>query len=154
MNTHLGVNPALYVLLGCPGSGKGTFAQAIQSEGYVHISTGDIAREEVRNETAFGLEYKEAILNHVKGRIPFEKIQELVEQRLEKAISEQKGVILDGYPKTIDQCELLDTLITEKGLNERVVIVFIDVKEDDAIDRILCRQTCEKCNKIYKNSGL
>jgi adenylate kinase len=149
MNAMQGVSPAIYVLFGCPGSGKGTFAQAIQSAGYDHVSTGDITREEVKKETEFGVKYKEAILNHIIGGIPFEEIQKLVEQRLEKAVEEKKGIILDGYPKTMQQCELLDAFIKRKELKDRVVFVFLDVNEEEAIDRIQYRQTCEKCNKIY-----
>jgi adenylate kinase len=145
------IHPSIYVLLGCPGSGKGTFAQAISSEGYDHLSTGDITREEVRNRTKFGLKYKDAILNHVIGGIPFEEIQKLVEQRLEKAILQQKGVILDGYPKTKEQCELLDRFIQKNTLKDKVVVVFLDVKEKDVIDRILYRQTCDKCSKIFNS---
>jgi adenylate kinase len=145
------VHPTLYVLLGCPGSGKGTFAQAISSEGYEHLSTGDITREELKNGTEFGLKYKESILNHVIGGIPFDEIQKLVEERLETAISQKKGIILDGYPKTKEQCELLDAFIQKHSLQNKSVVVFLDVKEEDAIDRIVCRQTCEKCGKIYNS---
>lgn len=151
MSTTAGIHPSIYVLMGCPGSGKGTFAQAIKSEGYDHVSTGNITREEVKHETKFGLKYKDAILNHVIGGIPFEEIQKLVEQRLEKAILEKKGVILDGYPKTKEQCELLDIFIQKKELKDKVVFVLLDVKEEDVIDRILYRQTCEKCSKIYNS---
>lgn len=139
----------MYVLIGCPGSGKGTFAQNFKE--YDHLSTGDITRVELRNETEFGLKYKDAILNHVIGGIPFEEIQNLVEQRLEKSLKEQKGVILDGYPKTVGQCELLDEFIHKNDLKGRVIFIFFDVFEETAIDRILYRQTCEKCNKIYNS---
>lgn len=149
MKCTIGIYPSIYVLIGCPGSGKGTFAQAIKSEGYDHISTGDITREEVKKETPFGLKYKEAILHHVIGGIPFEEIQALVGERLEKNVSEKRGVILDGYPKTKEQCELLDIFIERKDLKEKVVFVLLNVKEEDAIERIQYRQTCEKCNKIY-----
>jgi adenylate kinase len=146
-----GTYPSIYVLFGCAGSGKGTFAQAIKSEGYDHISTGDMTREEVANETEFGLKYKEAIINHIFGGIPFDEIQKLLEKKLTKALLENKGVILDGYPKTIDQCEFLDNFIKEKELKNRVVFILLDVKEEDVIDRILYRQTCEKCGKIYNS---
>ena len=149
MSRATAIHPPIYVLLGCPGSGKGTFAQAIQSEGYDHLSTGDMTREEVKKGTAFGRKYKDAILNHVIGGIPFEEIQRLVEQRLEKGIRERHGIILDGYPKTKEQCELLDRFFQKKGLKNKEVIVLIDVLEKNAIDRILYRQTCEKCNQIY-----
>jgi adenylate kinase len=145
------VNPLIYILLGCPGSGKGTFAQTIKSEGYDHVSTGDITREEVKNETEFGLKYKEAILNHVIGGIPFEEIQRLIEQRLGKAVLEGRGVLLDGYPKTKGQCEFLDEYIQTNALKDKVVVILLDVNEEEAIDRIIYRQTCENCNKIYNS---
>jgi adenylate kinase len=151
MSTIPEVHPSIYVFLGCPGSGKGTCGQAIKSEGYDHLSTGDITREEVKKETEFGLKYKEAILNHVIGGIPFEEIQRLVEERLRKALSEQKGIILDGYPKTTEQCELLDQFIQKNDLKDKVVFVLLDVKEENAIDRIQYRQTCDKCGKVYNS---
>lgn len=151
MSTTAAVHPSIYVFIGCPGSGKGTCAQGIKSEGYDHISTGDITRDEVKKETEFGLKYKEAILNHVIGGIPFEEIQRLVEQRLSKALSEKKGIILDGYPKTREQCELLDQFIQKNALKEKVVFALLDVKEENAIDRIQYRQTCDKCGKVYNS---
>jgi adenylate kinase len=149
MNGMQGLPPVIYVLMGCPGSGKGTFSQVIKNEGYDHLSTGDVIREEVKNETEFGIKYKEVILNHVGGGIPFEEIQKLVEQRLEKAVEQQRGIILDGYPKTVQQCKLLDAFVERKELKGRVVFVLLNVNEEEAINRIQFRQTCEKCNKIF-----
>ncbi len=149
MSSTTGIYPLIYVLLGCPGAGKGTFAQAIQPEGYAHISTGDIIREELRNETEFGLRYKDAILNHVIGGIPFEIIDQLVLQRLQRGLEDQKGVLLDGYPKTVEQCTLLDGFIQERALEGRIVMILIDVDQETAADRILYRQSCEKCGKLY-----
>lgn len=151
MAAATGIHPFMYVLLGCPGSGKGTFAQAMKAEGYAHLSTGDITREEVKQGTEFGLKYKDAILNHVIGGIPFEEIQALVDQRLEKAVKEQKGLVLDGYPKTLEQCVLLDGFIQRNALEGRIVFLMIAAKEEDVVDRILCRQTCDKCGKIYNS---
>lgn len=151
MNNIEGFTPAIYVLLGCPGAGKGTFAQSIKHKGYDHVSTGDITRDEVKNGTAFGIKYKDAILNHVIGGIPFEEIQRLIEERLENALQHHRGVILDGYPKTLEQCELLDAFIERNALRDRVMIVLFDINEEEAIDRIQFRQTCEKCNRIYNS---
>jgi adenylate kinase len=143
------VHPTMYVLLGPPGSGKGTFSQAIASDGYDHISTGDITRQEVINQTPFGLKYEKAITGHVVGGIPYNEIQALVEKRLEKALAENRGVILDGYPKTLDQCKDLDAFIEKNQLSGKVVIVLFNVDEEAVIERILWRQTCQKCGKIY-----
>lgn len=154
MNSVQSQPPLMYVLLGCPGSGKGTFAQTVISRGFEHISTGDITREEVRKGTPFGIKYKEAIVNHVIGGIPFDEIQRLVENRLEMAIESRKGIILDGYPKTVGQCEFLERFIQKNGLRDRVDILVFEVDEEDAIERIRFRQTCETCNRIYNSKFL
>jgi len=149
MSSATTVQPLIYVLIGCPGSGKGTFSQAMKSEGYKHFSIGDFARKQIKKETQFGQTYKEAILKHAM-EIPFEVIQEIVDKRLEKCVSKQRGLILDGYPKTRGQCELLDEFIEKNGLEKRVVVVLLDVNEELAIDRILYRETC-KCGQIYNS---
>ncbi len=74
-----------------------------------------------------------------------------MEQRLEKALLEQKGVILDGYPKTQAQCEILDAFIQKHNLKDKAVFILLDVKEEDAVERILCRLTCDECGKIYNS---
>lgn len=151
------IHSSIYVLLGCPGSGKGSFAQSIQSSGYEyeHLSTGEILRDEVKRETEFGQQYKDAILNHLRDVIPFQRIQDLLEQRMEMAIAAQKGVILDGYPKSIVQCEHLERFvqkIQEKGLKTKIIVVLLDVNEQDAIIRISHRETCVKCSKLYNST--
>lgn len=148
MTIAQGISPVIYVLLGCPGAGKGTFAQAIKPTGYDHLSTGDLTRDEVKNGTPFGIKYQDSILNH-KMNIPFEEIQLLIDQRMERALEQNRGIILDGYPKNVQQCQLLDAFIERKALKERVAIVLFEIDEEAAIQRIQHRQTCEKCNKIY-----
>ncbi len=151
MSSGTTVQPLIYVFIGCPGSGKGTLSEAMKSEGYEPFSIGDFARKQIKKGTPFGQTYEEAILNHTIGGIPFEVIQKIVDERLEKSVLEQKGLILDGYPKTRGQCELLDAFIQKNGLEKRVSVVQLDVNEDVAIARILYRQTCETCSKIYNS---
>jgi adenylate kinase len=147
--TIMNINPSMYVLFGRPGAGKGTFTQTFLSDGYVPISTGDITRKEIQLQTHFGIKYKEAILNHMHTRIPTEEIQKIVEPRLEDALQNQKGAILDGYPRTVEQCLLLDQFIEKFSLEDRIVYLFLDVEEEEAIERILYRQSCAQCDKIY-----
>lgn len=142
--------PAAYVVFGPPGCGKGTFAKAIVPNGYEHLSTGNITRQEVERGTEFGIKYKDIILDpQHAGLIPSEDIEKLLMQRMESALDNQKGIIFDGYPKTLEQCQFLDNFFATKGLKDRVVIVMLDVKDEIAIDRIIHRQTCDKCNAVY-----
>ena len=140
----------LYVFLGCPGSGKGTLSQAIKSEGYEHISTGDILRAELKEPaTEFGLKYKDAILGHVLGGIPFDEIQKLIDTQLANALTNHRRIILDGYPKTTEQCKLLEQFIQQNNLTGRTAIILLDVAAEKVIERISHRQVCLKCNHIY-----
>ncbi len=137
----------IYVPLGYAGAGKGTFAQLIQGDRYVHISTGDLTREELAKGTPFGVKYAHAISNHIMGGIPFAEILKLIRERVETALSEGKGVILDGFPKDEMQCEILDAFAQERDIP--IVPLWIQVDETVALERITLRQICEKCKKIY-----
>ncbi len=86
MAAMTGVRPLCYVLIGCPGSGKGTFAQEIKKDGFDHISTGNIMREENSiRKTEIGLRYEKEIKNH--EAMPLPVIQAVVEKRLKQALS-------------------------------------------------------------------
>ena len=144
----------IYVLLGCPGSGKGTLSQAIKSENYAHISIGDILRAELKDPpTEFGIKYEKAILGHVLGGIPFAEIQKLIDTQLANALANQQRIILDGYPKTIEQCKQLDQFIEQNNLKGRVAIILLNVAEEKVIERISHRQVCLKCNRVYNSTS-
>ncbi len=149
MSTIGVVHPRIYILVGCAGSGKGSIGKHMESLGYDPISTGDILRKEWKRKTEFGLKYQDAIRYHISNGIPFEEIQALVMKKIENAFSQSKGVILDGYPKTQQQCAYLDAFIQEKQLENEVVIVRLDVEKQNAVERIAYRQVCENCSKIY-----
>lgn len=145
----------LYVFLGCPGSGKGTLSQAIKSEGYEHISTGDILRAELeppKGPTPFGTKYKDAILGHVLGGIPFDEIQKLIDTHLANALANHRRIILDGYPKTVEQCKLLEQFIETNNLKTRMAVILLEVAAEKVIERISQRQVCLKCNRVYNTS--
>lgn len=93
----------IYVLFGYPGSGKGSFAQALKEEGYEHFSTGDLLRSEVKKGSEIGLKYQKTI-EQADKLLPSELVEKIMEKRLQGSLEEAKMLILDGYPKTVEQC--------------------------------------------------
>ncbi|MEK6906890.1 MAG: adenylate kinase [Nanoarchaeota archaeon] len=129
------------IILGPPGSGKGTAASRIAPKrNIVHISTGDLLRENIRKQTPIGIKTKEFLENG--DFVPDNLIINLIENRLKERDTE-KGFILDGFPRTINQAKKL-LEITDIDL-----LINMDVTEDVIIKRILTRLSCSHCNKIY-----
>jgi adenylate kinase len=134
------------VFLGLPGSGKGTQANLLAKEyGIVSISTGDLLRNEIKNQTKIGLEAKKKIDN---GDLVDDEI--VIEILRNKIISEscENGFILDGFPRNINQAIKLDEMLKENNKKLTKVYNFV-VDEDVIIKRILGRFSCNKCGTIY-----
>lgn len=134
------------VLLGPPGSGKGTQAKLLAERYQVpHISTGDILREEVRNETTLGQRVK-AIME--AGELVSDKlVAGIILHRLDRDDC-ARGAILDGYPRTVEQASILDDILGELGRAlERVIL--ITVSDDIIVDRMAGRRSCAKCGRVY-----
>ncbi len=129
------------VMLGPPGSGKGTQAKLItQEHGIPQISTGDLLRAAIKEGTDLGLEAKTYI---DEGKLVPD---DLVLQLLEKRIQEEdckSGFILDGYPRNLTQAMQLDK-ITDIDL-----VINIDVDYDLILERITGRRTCKNCEEIF-----
>ncbi|MCT7826087.1 MAG: adenylate kinase [Lactobacillus iners] len=134
------------ILLGLPGAGKGTASERIVDEFHLaHISTGDMFREAIANETPVGLEAKSYIDNG--NLVPDEVTAKLVEERLQQKDTE-KGFILDGFPRTTVQAELLKDIT--KRLDKRLTnVISIDVSEDVLIKRLSARYMCKACGATY-----
>jgi len=130
------------ILLGAPGAGKGTQAEAIENKyGYKQISTGDLIRAEVSAKTKIGLEVK-AIME--KGELVSDDIVlELLKNRL-KQKDIINGYIMDGFPRNRSQAEALSRI--ETG---REVVISLQVNEDVVIRRLLSRLTCSACGAIF-----
>ena len=134
------------ILLGAPGAGKGTQASRI-SDNYKlpHISTGDIFRENIKNQTPIGLLAKSFI---DQGQlVPDEVTCKIVEERISREDC-KNGYMLDGFPRTIAQAEALDK-ITNIDL-----VINIDVDFSLLLDRLYGRRVCKDCGESYHVSRL
>ncbi|APT14245.1 adenylate kinase [Lactobacillus jensenii] len=134
------------ILLGLPGAGKGTVSERIVDKyKLAHISTGDMFREAMANETPVGLEAKSYI---DKGNlVPDEVTAKLVEERLAKPDT-NNGFILDGFPRTTAQAEMLEDIT--KRLNKPLTnVIALDVEESVLVDRLSARFMCKACGATY-----
>lgn len=132
------------VLLGYPGSGKGTQAKALAGQlGLVHISTGDIFRGEIAKKTPLGVEAAGYI--SAGKLVPDRVVLDLVKSRV---ATEIKGLLFDGFPRTVDQAQGLDDFFASRG--QRVdAVLFLNVDEGEVVRRLGARRSCSKCGKIY-----
>ena len=134
------------VLLGAPGSGKGTVGKIIADDlKLAHISTGDLFRENLKNETELGKEAKKYM---DKGElVPDEVTIKMLKERL-KEKDVENGAVLDGFPRTGVQAVSLDNMLKE--MNAKVDMALnIDVPFDEIVERIANRRSCRGCSEIY-----
>lgn len=134
------------ILLGLPGAGKGTQAEYI-SETYnvTHISTGDIFRAALKNETPLGLEAKSYMDSG--NLVPDELTNNIVKERLQEDDLEN-GFLLDGYPRTIVQSKALKTNLKELG-KELDAVIYLNVSEEVLMERLTGRYICSNCGATY-----
>jgi adenylate kinase len=129
------------LFLGAPGVGKGTCISKIKEIfNLVHISTGDIFRENIKNKTELGIKAKNFI---DQGKlVPDSVTIDMTKNRLQKDDA-KKGYILDGFPRTITQADALNEFTK---IN---VVINMDVKEEEIIMRLSNRRLCKSCNSIF-----
>jgi adenylate kinase len=134
------------IILGAPGAGKGTQATIISEKfGIPHISTGDIFRENIKNQTELGKLAKSYIDN---GKlVPDSVTISIVKDRILKDDC-KRGFLFDGFPRTIPQAEALENALNDMGIKLDVVLN-IDVNDAKIIERTVARRTCAKCGEIY-----
>ncbi len=135
-----------FVFLGMPGAGKGTQAKIISKKyGIPHISTGDILREAVANKTELGLRAKKYM--DEGALVPDELVVSLVEERLKQPDCE-KGFILDGFPRNVEQAKVLEEMLKKIG-KDLDAVFFFSLKEDVVVKRLTARRVCSKCGAVY-----
>lgn len=124
------------ILFGPPGSGKGTqAAKLVEKYGLLHISTGDLFRYEMGNNTPLGLEAKSYI---EKGELVPDSVTVGMLRNKVEANPDVSGYIFDGFPRTIPQSEALDALVAEKG-TQISKLIMLDVADDELVKRLLER---------------
>ena len=138
----------IIIMLGAPGTGKGTVAGLLQEKlGIKQVSTGDIFRKNIKEQTELGKLAEQYIS---KGQlVPDDVTIKIVEDRLNEA-DVQNGIILDGFPRTLKQAETLDKILEEKGKQVNRVINLI-TPEEEIIERIVNRRVCsnQDCKAVY-----
>lgn len=134
------------ILLGPPGGGKGTQAKfLVYKYSIPQISTGDMLRANVRDQTALGIEAQNFMND---GRlVPDEVILGMMDSRLRKDDC-KNGYILDGFPRTIPQAEGLDKLLDKIGHKLDCAIV-LDVEQEAIVNRLSSRRSCKGCGRVY-----
>lgn len=137
------------IILGAPGSGKGSQCKWITKDYNVpHISTGDILRKNIAEQTPLGIEAKTYI---DKGAlVPDDLVIDLLKARVEEQDCKENGFLLDGFPRTINQAKALDEYLSNNGLEiDKVINLHVD--DSEIMSRAVNRRTCEnsECKEIY-----
>lgn len=139
------------ILMGLPGAGKGTQAEKIIAEYQIpQISTGDMFRAAIANQTALGLKAKEYMDRG--DLVPDEVTNGIVKERLAQDDT-KNGFLLDGFPRTLDQAKALDKMLADLGKKIDAVID-INVPEEVLVERLTGRYMCRSCgasfHKVFK----
>jgi adenylate kinase len=136
----------IIVMLGPPGAGKGTQTSLLAERlGVLHVSTGDLLREAIAAQTPLGALAKGYI---ERGElVPDETMTSIVRERL-KQPDAQRGAILDGFPRTVDQARALNRMLAELGRKVDAV-VSLRVPTDEVLERIAGRYVCPNCGASY-----
>jgi adenylate kinase len=139
------------ILLGAPGTGKGTQAHALaDKEGWLHVSTGDMLREAVAKKTILG----EAAKKYMEqgALVPDELVIDMLIERLSLPDAQQ-GVILDGFPRNLRQAKALEEALAENA--KRIdLAVNIAVPDEELVKRLSGRWICRNCGRIYNQASL
>ena len=136
------------IMLGAQGTGKGTVAGFISQEtGWPQISTGDIFRANISNQTELGIEANKYMAQG--NLVPDEITVPMVKSRLLQPDA-QEGFILDGFPRTLQQAEALDEMLSEMGKKVELVIN-LETPREEIIDRMMTRRVCTNpnCKETY-----
>lgn len=132
------------IILGPPGAGKGTQSEfLVKNYNLIHLSTGDLFRDEVANKSKIGLLAK-SYMDQGKY-VPDDVTNSIVENKIKTT---KANFIFDGYPRTIDQVKFLEK--TLQSVNQKIdLVIYLDISEKTVVDRLLARVVCPKCKTTY-----
>lgn len=134
------------IIMGLPGAGKGTqAAKIIKKYSIPHISTGDMFRLAIKNETDLGRQAK-AFMDQGE-LVPDEVTVGIVKERLSQSDAKD-GFLLDGFPRTVEQAEALNSIMSELGTQIDKTI-YVEVPEEELMNRLTGRRICETCGATY-----
>lgn len=133
----------IVILLGMPGSGKGTQSKRLADRyGFQHLATGDIFRAEIAQKTAIGVKAQDYLKN---GKlVPDSIVIEMVAGKIESG----GDYLLDGFPRTIEQAQGLAEMLERVG-SAVDLVVFLTLPKEEAIRRMASRRTCANCGEVY-----
>jgi adenylate kinase len=137
------------ILLGAPGSGKGTQGEFLEKKlGNIKISTGDLLREEIESQTEVGKQVQKLVS---EGKFASnETVVDLVRKKISQNL--KQGFMLDGFPRNIDQAEELEVIL--KGLSAKIdYVINFDVEDKEILRRIFGRFSCVNCKANYHKSS-
>lgn len=138
-----------YIFLGPPGAGKGTLGEIFcQRTGVIHISTGQLLRDEMAAGSELGQQVKSLIASG--ALVSDEIVTAMVASRLAKADAQEKGVLLDGYPRTVAQAESLKKILADTGIGMGAAVM-VDAPREILMKRLTGRRMCtnKECGAIY-----
>ncbi len=137
----------ILILFGAPGAGKGTIAQYL-SENYDvrHFSTGNLLRNEVKKESDIGLKVKDILGSG--GLVGDDVVNAIVEKNIGEVLSSGSLIMLDGYPRTLNQAIELDKMLSG-SLKDEIRVLELDVDNEVVVQRISQRRVCSSCGKTY-----
>ncbi|VVB75706.1 Adenylate kinase [uncultured archaeon] len=149
------------IFLGPPGAGKGTVAQAVMDKySLVQLSTGDLIRAEVASGSELGK--KLGVIINSGQLVGDDLMAQMLEKDLAKKVSQKtfKGIILDGFPRTLPQADMLESIL--KKLKQKLTaVIYIESSKESVVYRLSSRWSCSKCKKVYntitmppKNAGV
>jgi adenylate kinase len=133
------------ILIGPPGSGKGTQAELLREKnGFVHYSTGEVFRDHIRRKTATGIKVEGYVTS---GKlVPDDVVLEVVNAFLAENVG--KPILFDGFPRTIPQAEGLDKVLGKNSLKVDLAVL-VDLADDEVVKRLTSRRQCRNCSKIF-----